>query len=195
MRCFVAIDLPSGLKASLAGLSGRLSAGGGKPGYSFTQPANLHLTLRFLGEVPEGHLPLIQDALRVACAGRGALSLQLGALGAFPRLARPEIVWVGLECLAGDLSTLQRGIEAAVRGCGFAPEARAFAPHITIARQRDRAAGPRMAAVLANEAVLFANSVVPAESAFTAAAVQLFSSELSPGRPPVYRVLTEFSLC
>ena len=79
----------------------------------FTETYAAVMALRFLGEVSEEQIPLIQDALRVACAGRGALSLQLGALGAFPRLARPEIVWVGLDCLAGDLAGVQQGIEAA----------------------------------------------------------------------------------
>lgn len=202
MRAFLAIDLPAEVKTQLGIRAARLAAGGGKPGYSFTQPANLHLTLRFLGEVVEGQLPSIEDALRVACAGTGALSLRLGGLGAFPRIHRPEIVWVGLACLAGDLVGVQQRIEAAVRACGFAPETRPFAAHVTLARQRDRAAGPRMvgllaneAALLAHEAALLANEAVPVGNAFTAAAVQLFSSELRPGRPPVYRVLKEFPLC
>lgn len=96
---------------------------------------SLHLTLKFLGEVPETQTPGVAEAVEEACrpfSGRVILrTLQL-------ELITPYVIALGIEDLTGGLSTLQSGIENSLERLGFPREARPFRPHITIARSRGR---------------------------------------------------------
>lgn len=186
MRCFVAISLPDALHAHLAALSRALRAESACRAFRFVADGNAHLTLRFLGDVEEDTLTHVRGALAVACRGRGALTLHVGGLGAFPGLRRPRVLWVAVDEPTGALAALQAVVEAAAVGAGLAPETRPFAPHLTLARLRDRHTPPALEGVAARR------GAAPF-GAFTAQGVTLFASELGAGAP-VYRVLEEFPL-
>lgn len=136
LRCFIAIELPPEIRAELAALLGRLRAGR----YSFARwvnPEGIHLTLKFLGEVPAARLPEITGAISRASRGKSPFSLHLGGLGAFPGWQRPRVVWIGIEGDTAKLIALQQAIETTVSPLGFTTEPRSFTPHLTLARLRE----------------------------------------------------------
>ncbi len=95
--------------------------------------ANLHITLKFLGDVEEGLVPSLLEAMERAAEGVPPATLTLRGTGAFPNLRRPRVVWVGVE--NGDpLVTVAGRLEARLEAMGFAREHRRFSPHLTVAR-------------------------------------------------------------
>lgn len=99
----------------------------------------MHLTLCFLGETDSTAVPHLAALLHDLCAPEQPFELQLGPVGAFPHLAAPRVVWVGLEDAIDALTRLAGLISSAVAPFRAAPESRPFHPHITIGRTRGRA--------------------------------------------------------
>ncbi len=131
MRCFIALGLPHEIENRLRSLMEQL-----KPlsqAVKWVTPENLHLTLKFLGEADEDKVPEIIGALRDATAGHKPFTLTAHGTGVFPNTSWPKVVWVGLGS-EGVLPDLQSDIESAMEPLGFAPEKRAFSPHLTIGR-------------------------------------------------------------
>jgi 2'-5' RNA ligase len=138
VRSFIAIELPAEFKAYLAEVQKRVSAGQ-RVSAKWVNPESIHLTLKFLGNVPAEKIDAIVGAVADSAATINPFSLQLAALGAFPNARRVEVVWAGL---AGDLEPLQglvSRLEDNLEALGFPPERRAFAPHLTLARVRPEA--------------------------------------------------------
>jgi RNA 2',3'-cyclic 3'-phosphodiesterase len=134
MRLFAAVPIPDPARKQILVLLGRLREGGWP--VRWVHDEGLHMTLKFFGEVAPERLDVIEEAMRFAAAGAGALSLQLGALGAFPSRARPRILWVGIEAPA-SLELLQDRIERGSEAIGFPPEGTPFQPHVTLGRVRE----------------------------------------------------------
>ncbi len=152
-RLFVAIRFPESLRAALWAATVPLREAG--PSVRWTPVGQLHITLRFLGNVPTGSIDRIDERLREAAAGCARFTLPLGGVGAFPSLRRPRVLWLG----AGpgpELSTLYAAVETALGPCGFGPEDRPFRPHVTLGRvrrgSRRGAAAPGESAELAGVA-------------------------------------------
>ena len=127
LRLFIAIALPDALRQRLGGLCA------GLPGVRWVAPENMHLTLRFVGEVGLDQAQDIDAALAAVHAPR--FSLQLEGVGIFGKPRKARAVWVG----AGQneaLRHLQRKVDVAVTRAGVEPEARKFSPHVTLARLR-----------------------------------------------------------
>lgn len=127
-RLFVAIDLPEEVKKEVAGISG------GLPGARWVPGNQLHLTLRFIGEVDAALFQAIKAALAGVKAGPFPLALR--GIGHFPPGRHPRVLWVGLEG-SGPLLELQQEVELALIGAGIPPEERSFSPHITLARLKE----------------------------------------------------------
>jgi RNA 2',3'-cyclic 3'-phosphodiesterase len=127
LRLFVGIEFPPELKLRLSLLEN------GIPGARWVDPGNLHLTLRFIGEVDEGMASDIDEALSRVRARR--FILQLTGTGVFGG-NRPHALWVGVE-RDPDLVALRDKIEHSLIRIGLEPEGRKFAPHVTLARLRD----------------------------------------------------------
>jgi RNA 2',3'-cyclic 3'-phosphodiesterase len=134
MRLFAAVPIAEPARGEIAGLLSRLR----EPGWPLrlVHDHGLHLTLKFFGEVPAGRLEVIEEAVRAAVPGTGALQLQLSDLGAFPSERRPRIIWVGLDGPPG-LELLQDRLERRAEAIGFPPEGTPFRPHVTLARVRE----------------------------------------------------------
>ncbi len=128
MRLFVAIDLPEHVKEQVAGLCC------GLPGARWLKPEQLHLTLRFIGEVDGGMFRDIREGL--LDVRQEQLSLRLDGVGFFPPRGKPRVVWVGLQ-QSVDLFQLHDRINSRLTALGLEPETRKFAPHITIARLKN----------------------------------------------------------
>ncbi len=128
IRIFIAIDLPGSVKQEIA----RLCCG--LPGARWVQPEQLHLTLRFIGEVDGGMFRDIRAGLSEIVVA--PFSLQLDGVGFFPPRGRPRVVWVGLR-QSNELQRLRNRLESCLVGLGLEPEKRKFAPHITLARLKN----------------------------------------------------------
>jgi 2'-5' RNA ligase len=103
----------------------------------WTRPDQIHLTLRFLGNVVREIIPEVEKRLRLACAGSAPFTLRLGGLGCFPHRRAPRVIWVGLEGALDSLSQLQRAVANALADVGDHREEKAFHPHLTLGRLRN----------------------------------------------------------
>ena len=146
IRAFVAANLDSGLKAALARVQDRLKATRADVGW--VRPENLHITLKFLGQVEDGRLGVIGEAVAAATTGCGPVRLVFEGLGAFPRPHAARVVWIGLSHGAEALAQLQARVEAGLESLGFAREARSFTAHLTLGRVRGPAHGEQLARAL-----------------------------------------------
>ena len=138
-RLFVAVDPPLGIRERLVALCC------GLPGARWVEPEQLHLTLRFIGDVDGSMLRPIQEALVEVRAE--AFSLQFEGIGFFPPRGNPRVVWVGIR-KNEELLRLHNRIESVLVREGLEPEERKYAPHITLARLKNTPAS-RIGAYLA----------------------------------------------
>lgn len=132
MRLFVAIDLPDDIRQSAADICR------GVHGVRWLPPEQLHLTLRFIGEVDDAVNAAIRRGLAAIALPPFPVSLQ--GVGCFPSPRRPRVLWVGLSG-GTPLMQLQHDVETAVVAAGLPPEERPFSPHITLARLKDHREG------------------------------------------------------
>lgn len=140
MRLFIAIELCERIKKSLAAVCERLRPN--CPDVRWTRPAQLHLTLKFLGEVSESRLPELNQVMTRVARTVPPFEMTLDGTGVFPASGRVRIVWAGLHEPGGILQRLAGGIENGMAGLGFPREERDFSPHITLGRVKDdRSAG------------------------------------------------------
>jgi 2'-5' RNA ligase len=138
-RLFIAIDLPKEIKKAIHGLCS------GLPGARWTPDDQLHLTLRFLGEVEQSLFAELYSRLDEI---RGeAFPLHLTGLGVFPNTTAPRVLWVGLD-KSDPLVELRTRVDSVVRDLNIPLEKKKFSPHITIARL-DKPPGPRLGTYLA----------------------------------------------
>jgi len=139
IRAFIAINLPDDVKSALSRLQARLKTGERFP-VKWVDPYSIHLTLKFLGNIPADITDRINTALEGAVRGIPPFQVEIRGLGVFPNLNRVQVVWVGVGGEIDLLLRLQRAIDSGLSSLGFAPEKRRFTPHLTLARVRDRAA-------------------------------------------------------
>jgi 2'-5' RNA ligase len=136
VRAFVSIELPEETKRNLSEVERVL--GGSR--YSFVRwvkPENLHLTLKFLGNISGARVDDSISAMKDVAKEVSSFHLDFLQLGAFPDLKQPRIIWVGIGGEVEKLSLLQQKVESALTSRGFAVESRPFVPHLTLARLRE----------------------------------------------------------
>lgn len=140
LRVFVALSIPAPLQEAIqretAGLQQRL----GRRLVRWVAPENVHLTLKFLGEISRANVDLLIEALRREAGEHPAFEMTVGGLGVFPNPRRPRVVWIGLQAPPA-LDALQHAIEAAAARLGYPEEERPFSPHLTIGRVSQHASG------------------------------------------------------
>jgi 2'-5' RNA ligase len=132
MRTFVALDLPDDIIDHAAGLQAALQARGLR--LRWVRPQNLHLTLRFLGDILRQNAAAVGQALERASRGTPPLQLTVQGLGAFPGVKRPRVLWIGLGGQVDLLQALYGRLEDQLSDLGFAREQRGFKAHLTLAR-------------------------------------------------------------
>ena len=138
IRAFIAIELPDELKTELAQLEARLQSG--NPTWlKWVDPAGIHLTLKFLGNIAADRTDEILKAMAEAAREIPSFPLEVKDPGVFPNLNRVRVVWVGMSGDTGKLGQLQQRLESNLAPLGFAAEARPFTPHLTLARARNQA--------------------------------------------------------
>ena len=187
-RLFVALEPTDPVRRRLATTAADLkrSAGRAADEVRWVQAENVHLTLQFLGAVPDERVAAIEAAVREAAAGSRVLSLEVKGAGGFPNARRPRVVWVGVQGDLPALAALVQDLGRRLAPLGFAPEARPFSPHHTLGRAREGRGAPGLAGALA---VAAQGEGAP----WRAAEVVLFESHLSP-RGPRYEALARAPL-
>ena len=98
--------------------------------------ANIHITLKFLGDIDEGLVPEIENVIKNAITDIQPFTMKLKGAGAFPNLNRISVIWAGMEN-ADALGEIAEKIDSGLKPLGFEPERRKFSPHVTIARVKD----------------------------------------------------------
>ena len=136
VRAFVAIELSDEARRALAGLVDRLREARVR-GMRDVRPEGIHLTLKFLGDVPRTQVDVIVAELSKTASQHSPFGLELGSVGVFPNRTRTRVLWVGIGGDLPSLLGLQRGIEDALAGLGFDRDRRPYSPHLTVARVGD----------------------------------------------------------
>ena len=173
MRLFIAIELPDLVKGMLSDLVGEL-----RPklkGWRWIRVENLHLTIKFLGELDEQDLNMVQECLRV-CICKKAIApirFQIASIGVFPSIRHPSVLWCGMLEEERVLQMLAADLENDLEKIGFQKEERSFHPHITIAR----ASKKDPAIIVQRDIEMYKERVF---AAFDATMISLLKSSLTP---------------
>ncbi len=133
MRLFIAVNLPAEERRAIWQATAPLRAS--HLPVRWVGESELHVTLRFLGEVESERAPAIAEALAGAVGALQPFGVGVGGVGAFPGLAKPRVIWLGVERHPA-LELLANDVELALMGLGFEPALKPFAPHLTLGRAR-----------------------------------------------------------
>jgi 2'-5' RNA ligase len=185
MRLFVALDLDDDARRAVAALQPCVVAAiGAGRSVRTVDPARMHLTLAFLGEIAEGNVPPIVDALSRSI-DRRPFAAEFQGLGVFPPRGAPRILWIGVGRGGSEIIELQREVSRRLEGLGIILEQRPFHPHLTLARWRTSRRADRPRALSAESGVAVA--LVNVDH------VTLYQSRLSPAGP-AYAALARAAL-
>ena len=138
IRAFLAVNLSVPVTRAIAELQGALRQGIPRElRVAWVPPANLHLTIKFLGPTEPEAAAAIADTLATALEKTPPCEVRARGAGAFPDPRRPRVLWVGLEDPSGGLAGVHRVVEDRMADLGFAREERPFSPHLTLGRVKD----------------------------------------------------------
>jgi len=144
IRTFIAIELTDALHRALADAEAQFERDRAARFVRWVAPENIHITLKFLGDVDTDRMSDLPRALADACVGIAPFMLTIDGAGAFPNLRRPNVVWIGARGQIEIAAHLSQKIDAACAALGFAREERPFAPHLTLGRvKRDASPSER----------------------------------------------------
>ena len=147
LRLFIAIELPADVYDALSTLQKQLQAADRARAIRWSAIGGIHLTLKFLGDVPADRVPAIETALHEAAAGHAPFDLNVGGAGCFPHTRKPRVVWAGADGNLDALHALRDAVERTVSPLGYPTEARPFSPHLTLGRARQEASRDALAAI------------------------------------------------
>lgn len=179
IRCFVAIELPRDVRHRIAQLIDEFEKGDYP--VRWVSEENLHLTLKFLGEIPAKLVADVVKRLETVREEFSLFSLSLKGIGGFPTQHSPRVIWLGVDQGKAQLLQIQRRVEEALLEIGCKPEERTFHPHLTIGRVKGRA----------DFEALF--KVQYHSKEFRVDALTLFKSTLTPSGP-IYERIGKFPL-
>lgn len=184
-RTFVAVEIDQHTAARAAAVIDRLRAAGAD--VTWVAPRNLHLTLKFLGDVRNELLPAVIESLRGAARRVPPFTLEIHGVGAFPQLDRPRTIWLGARQGGEQMRLLAEAIERSLEPLGFAPEARGYTAHLTIGRVR------RPTAALRSLSELMRRQSDQAVGEIAVEQIVAMASTLTP-RGPIYEPLARVPL-
>jgi 2'-5' RNA ligase len=177
IRTFIALPLSDTMQEALGRLQEDLRCGGLSA--RWVTPASVHLTLRFIGDIPSADVEPIAAAMAAAAAGCRPLRLQARGMGVFPGIRKARVLWVGMGGETEALFGFQQRLETELAAVGVVPETRRFRAHLTLARFKDRPEPGRIVDLLdrfsdytaepfwASELVLFRSRLTPEGAVYT----------------------------
>jgi 2'-5' RNA ligase len=176
LRAFIAIEVPVEMQRAIADSTAALKSALPKTLIRWVAPQNVHLTLKFLGDVSPAALEKLAERLKVEVPSHGMFSISAGGLGAFPNPRRPRVIWIGLE-IPPDLETLRRALETVAARLGYPAEERPFSAHLTIGRVGQNLSASDMQRIRST----LESTRVGTLGTFRVEAVHIFKSDLLPG--------------
>jgi 2'-5' RNA ligase len=135
MRSFIAIDIPGDIRASFNDIIRKIGAD--SRGVKWVPAENIHLTLKFLGDVREDLVPVIKKRLLILGGRHKPFTIDICGAGAFPNFRNPNVLWIGIET-SERLKSLFMELDILLSEIGFERESRGFSPHLTIGRVKDK---------------------------------------------------------
>jgi len=132
IRTFLAVDIGPEVRENLRQLQERLQRS--RADVRWVRPEGIHLTLRFLGNIPESDIPKLEPVMAAAAAGQAPVELTVAGWGMFPSQKRPRVLWVGLPEAREKLIQVAEALERGLIEAGFGPEDRPWKPHLTLGR-------------------------------------------------------------
>jgi len=179
-RIFIAVQLPDGVIQKITRISNYFQTQLPQRALKWVETENLHLTLRFLGEIPEKSIDKVQQVMAQVAKGQKSFELSISGLGMYPHPKQPRTIWLGVQG-AKPMIALQSQLEDALESIQIERENRPFNPHLTLARIRDRTS--REVAHQIGETL--ASFKVDSLGAFPVSQIHLVESQLTP-QGPIY---------
>jgi 2'-5' RNA ligase len=177
VRLFVAVFPPQEVREEALKIARLLPS---KDRIRWSKPENVHLTLKFLGDVEDEKLDELCTVLENLCAGHPPFNAYLASLGAFPSARRARILWAGISKGSKQLRSLAANVDAALSPLGFERETRSYEPHLTLGRVRGRPTSLDI-------------SKEASGRPFEVSRIELVESMLA-GKGPTYRTVEDFVL-
>ena len=174
VRTFIAAEVSAEVRAGVHRLIDELSQSGAT--VKWVDEEDIHLTIKFLGEVEYVVLNDVCRAVAAAIQDFEPFSVTCASVGAFPSLARPRTLWLGIDSEQEILTTISAAVEDAMADLGFRRESRPFHPHLTIGRVRD-------GRQLGDFPTILESGDFSVSGSFTVDELVIFSSELTAGGP------------
>jgi 2'-5' RNA ligase len=171
IRTFIAVELPPAVTFLLGKVQEDLKSKGIRA--KWVKPENIHLTLKFLGNVSPDDIEKINRAMAGAVGSFAGINLIAKGVGVFPGMRRPRVIWVGLGGQIQLLLDMQRALENSLEPLGFKREKRSFKGHLTLGRIRKTIQPSRIRQIMQEYAALTSEE-------FTVSRITLFKSELKP---------------
>jgi 2'-5' RNA ligase len=184
VRAFIAVELPSNVIDLAADLQSCLKRQG--LALRWVRPQNMHLTLKFLGEIRVEMVPVVSAAMAQAASGASPMALAVQGMGVFPNARNPRVVWIGVGGAADRLQQTVVALDSGLASLGIEREKKPFKAHLTLARIN----APVDARQLL-EAIQRHGNYAP--QSFNASEMVLFQSDLKP-KGPVYTPLAKVAL-
>ena len=175
LRAFIALEIPPEIHQAIEQETAPIRAALNASLVRWVPVDNIHLTLKFLGDVSPANIELLSQMLSVEVGQHQSFEMGFAELGAFPNPRRPRVIWIGIQAPAA-LEALQHGIEAAAATLGYPAEKRPFSPHLTIGRvkQNVNSAGMQKIRTALEE------TEVGSLGTIRVTAIHLFKSDLKP---------------
>src|SRR6201988_767146 len=132
LRAFIALEIPAEVQKDIYHATSGLRSGIGSL-VRWVQVGNMHLTLKFLGDISPANMEILIPMIRAEADSYHCFDIRLTGLGSFPGPKRPPVIYVGIQAPA-ELGALQHAVESATRKLGYESVDRSFSPHLTIGR-------------------------------------------------------------
>ena len=171
IRTFIALELPPSVISLLEKVQEDLKLMGLRA--KWVRPGNIHLTLKFIGNINPGDIDIIGGTMMDAVDDFAAIDLVAGGIGVFPGIKRPRVIWVGLGGQIQLLFAMQRVLEDNLAALGFKKKKRPFKGHLTLGRFRQTVNPNTIRQIMREYANLYSEE-------FTARRIILFKSDLKP---------------
>ncbi len=175
MRTFVAVEASKEIRDSLGMIESNLKYAGAD--VKWVDPAMIHLTLKFLGEITDKKADDVKGALDAVSSAMAPFDLSIKDVGVFPAAGHPRVLWVGIDKGLRETVLLASGVDEALSQIGFTKETRLFSPHLTIGRVRSPRNTSQLVEKISSAA---ANSTFFEVPAHRVSSLILFQSTLTP---------------
>jgi 2'-5' RNA ligase len=175
LRAFVAVEIPPEIRQAIENKTAPVRAALNASIIRWVPSANLHLTLKFLGDISPANVEMLSQILSMEVSQHQAFEIAFEGLGAFPNSRRARVIWIGIQAPAG-LEALHRGIDSASVTLGYPAEKRPFSPHLTIGRVKQNINSTGMKKIGA----MLGETHIGSLGSTHVTAVHLFKSDLKP---------------